>query len=72
MRNDCVPFTPTRLRRAAHFERHLLKLGAVIRTTSDQGNPIVLSDPRSKHAEAYRAIAKKVWDKLGEANQPRG
>ncbi|CAA6604416.1 Protein mrp homolog [Rhodospirillaceae bacterium LM-1] len=35
-----------------------------IRETSDGGQPIVASKPESPHAEAYRAIAKKVWDKV--------
>ncbi len=42
-------------------------LGAIplamdIRETSDSGAPIVVSDPDSPHAEAYRAIAKTVWE----------
>lgn len=32
-----------------------------IRTTSDGGNPIVVSDPGSEHSAAYRSIAEKVW-----------
>ncbi|MCB2099851.1 MAG: iron-sulfur cluster carrier protein ApbC [Rhodobacterales bacterium] len=35
-----------------------------IRTTSDGGNPIVVSEPESEHAKAYKAIAAKVWDKI--------
>lgn len=35
-----------------------------IRETSDGGQPIVASKPDSSHAEAYRAIASKVWDKV--------
>ena len=35
-----------------------------IRTTSDGGNPIVVSEPESEHAKAYKAIATKVWDKI--------
>jgi ATP-binding protein involved in chromosome partitioning len=49
-----------------------IPLDIAIRVTSDEGKPIVLSDPKSKHAEAYRAIAKRLWDKLQGADQPRG
>jgi ATP-binding protein involved in chromosome partitioning len=35
-----------------------------IRETSDGGQPIVASKPESTHAEAYRNIAQKVWDKV--------
>ena len=40
-----------------------IPLAITIRETSDSGNPIVISDPDSAHAKAYRAIAAKVWDK---------
>ena len=44
-----------------------------IRTTSDSGNPIVVSDPESQHAKAYMAIAETVWGKLsGNEGQPAG
>ncbi|RED54210.1 iron-sulfur cluster carrier protein ApbC [Aestuariispira insulae] len=44
-----------------------------IRTTSDGGNPIVVSDPESAHAKAYMAIAEKVWGKLSSGEgQPAG
>ncbi len=33
-----------------------------IRTTSDSGHPIVVSDPESDHAKAYCDIAEKVWE----------
>ncbi len=36
-----------------------------IRETSDSGQPIVVSDPASPHSAAFRAIAEKVWGKLG-------
>ncbi|HEY1723463.1 MAG TPA: iron-sulfur cluster carrier protein ApbC [Magnetospirillaceae bacterium] len=49
-----------------------IPLDISIRITSDEGKPIVLSDPKSKHAESYKAIAKRVWEKLQEADQPRG
>jgi len=35
-----------------------------IRETSDGGRPIVVSDPASAHAKAYRAIADKVWSQI--------
>ena len=36
-----------------------------IRTTSDAGRPIVLSDPDSEHAKAYMNIAERVMTSLG-------
>ena len=39
-----------------------------IRTTSDQGNPIVVSKPDSAHAQVYKNIAGRVWKQL-TANQ---
>lgn len=42
-----------------------------IRETSDGGRPIVVSKPESEHAKAYRAVADKVWDKIGEAKAAR-
>jgi ATP-binding protein involved in chromosome partitioning len=35
-----------------------------IRTTSDEGNPIVVSQPDSAHAQAYKNIAGRVWKQL--------
>ena len=35
-----------------------------IRETSDNGTPIVVSDPNSEHAKAYRAIADQIWEKI--------
>ena len=35
-----------------------------IRETSDSGKPIVVSDPDSEYAKAYRAIADKTWDNI--------
>jgi len=32
-----------------------------IRTTSDSGHPIVVSNPESEHAKAYCGIAEKIW-----------
>jgi ATP-binding protein involved in chromosome partitioning len=42
-----------------------LPLDIAIRETSDGGHPIVASDPTSAHAKVYRAIAERVWAKLG-------
>lgn len=41
-----------------------IPLDIEIRETSDGGQPIVASKPDSKHAEAYKAIATKVWEKV--------
>ncbi len=38
-----------------------------IRETSDEGKPIVVSDPDSEHAKAYRAIADKVYENIESA-----
>ncbi len=35
-----------------------------IRTTSDSGHPIVVSQPDSAHAKAYKNIAGRVWKQL--------
>jgi ATP-binding protein involved in chromosome partitioning len=35
-----------------------------IRETSDNGTPIVVSDPNSEHAKAYLAIADQIWEKI--------
>ena len=39
-----------------------------IRTTSDNGHPIVVSKPESAHAQVYKNIAGRVWKQLS-ANQ---
>ncbi len=39
-----------------------------IRTTSDSGNPIVVSKPDSQHAQVYKNVAGRVWKQLS-ANQ---
>jgi len=39
-----------------------------IRTTSDSGNPIVVSKPDSPHAQVYKNVAGRVWKQLS-ANQ---
>jgi ATP-binding protein involved in chromosome partitioning len=41
-----------------------IPLDIAIRETSDAGTPIVVADPASPHAEAYRMIARRVWDKV--------
>ena len=38
-----------------------IPLDVAIRETSDAGRPIVAADPDSEHAQAYRAIAEKLW-----------
>ncbi|PWC40865.1 iron-sulfur cluster carrier protein ApbC [Azospirillum sp. TSO22-1] len=40
-------------------------LDIAIRETSDQGQPIVVSQPDSEHSKVYRAIARAVWEKVG-------
>ncbi|MGK9170775.1 iron-sulfur cluster carrier protein ApbC [Inquilinus limosus] len=45
-------------------------LDIAIRETSDSGRPIVVSAPDSPHAEAYRAIAARVWEKLRAGSGP--
>ena len=41
-----------------------IPLDIAIRETSDAGRPIVVSDPASPHAAAYRGIAERIWNKL--------
>jgi ATP-binding protein involved in chromosome partitioning len=41
-----------------------LPLDIDIRTTSDDGRPIVVSQPDSPHTAAYKEIAAKLWDKV--------
>jgi ATP-binding protein involved in chromosome partitioning len=43
-----------------------LPLHIAIRETSDGGHPIVVSQPDSEHAKAYRRIADRVWEKIEE------
>jgi len=40
-----------------------------IRETSDSGRPIVVSRPDSAHAQTYRAIAGRIWEKLSAGQQ---
>ncbi len=42
-------------------------LDMAIRETSDEGRPIVVSQPDSPHAKVYRAIAARVWAKVAAA-----
>ena len=42
-----------------------------IRTTSDEGTPIVAAQPDSVHAALYRDIAQKVWQQLDIAAKPK-
>ena len=39
-------------------------LDMAIRETSDDGRPIVVTQPDSAHAKTYHAIAGRVWDKV--------
>jgi ATP-binding protein involved in chromosome partitioning len=43
-----------------------------IRATSDEGRPVVATNPEGPHAKAYVAIAKRVWETLeaGGASKP--
>jgi ATP-binding protein involved in chromosome partitioning len=41
-----------------------LPLDIKIRATADIGAPVTVSDPDGPHALAYKAIAKRIWDKL--------
>ena len=41
-----------------------IPLDIAIRETSDSGQPIVVSSPASAHAKAYRAIARRVIEKI--------
>ena len=41
-----------------------IPLDIEIRVAADRGEPIVISKPTSPHAKAYRAIAKKIWEKV--------
>jgi ATP-binding protein involved in chromosome partitioning len=48
-----------------------IPLHIAIRETSDSGQPIVVSDPASPHAKSYRAIAKRLLEKLAPAGARR-
>jgi ATP-binding protein involved in chromosome partitioning len=47
-----------------------IPLDIAIRETSDSGRPIVVSAPDSPHAEAYRGIAARVWEKIRSGTGP--
>ena len=49
-----------------------IPLDTIIRETSDGGRPIVVSEPESEHALAYRAIADKVWVKIEHSLSDQG
>ena len=49
-----------------------IPLDIAIRETSDGGDPIVVSQPQSPHAAAYRDIAQKIWAKLSATQQRQG
>ncbi len=44
-------------------------LDILIRETSDEGRPIVVSHPDSEHAEVFRGMAARLADKLGSARR---
>ncbi len=48
-----------------------IPLDIAIRETSDSGQPIVVSAPGSAHAKSYRAIAKRLLEKLAPAGARR-
>jgi ATP-binding protein involved in chromosome partitioning len=41
-----------------------IPLDIKIRATSDGGIPIVIAEPDSPHAQAYVAIARRIWEKI--------
>jgi ATP-binding protein involved in chromosome partitioning len=45
-------------------------LALVIREKSDAGAPVVASDPKGEHADAFRAIAARVRDGLAAESRP--
>lgn len=48
-----------------------IPLDMAIRSGGDDGTPIVAAEPDGAYAQAYRAIAEKIWDKVGDgASQP--
>ncbi len=48
-----------------------IPLDIQIRETSDGGNPVVVSDPDGAHAVAFKAIAKRIWEKTEDAIQAK-
>ena len=66
--------TPTDIFGAGGAEQEALRLGVDflggiplhkdIRTTSDDGTPIVLESPDSIHSKSYRDIASAIWENV--------
>jgi len=48
-----------------------LPLDIAIRETSDGGRPIVVADPASANAKTYRAIARRIWEKVAASGSER-
>ena len=46
-----------------------IPLDMIIRKTSDEGIPIVHSDPANEHAKVYKEIAGRVWNSVVEARE---
>jgi ATP-binding protein involved in chromosome partitioning len=46
-------------------------LDMTIRATSDEGRPIVATDPDSPHARVYLDIARAIWSRLTQAGASR-
>jgi ATP-binding protein involved in chromosome partitioning len=46
-----------------------LPLDVAIRETSDSGRPIVVSEPDSPHAQVYKQMATRIWEKLSDATE---
>tara|TARA_R110000868_G_scaffold4155_31_gene25560 strand:+ start:13896 stop:14996 length:1101 start_codon:yes stop_codon:yes gene_type:complete len=42
-----------------------IPLDMAIRSGGDDGTPVAAADPEGAYAQAYRAIAEKIWDKVG-------
>ena len=47
-----------------------IPLHMAIREGADGGRPIVVADPEGTHAQAYRAIAEAIWEKVSGATRP--
>ncbi|BBK32500.1 ATP-binding protein involved in chromosome partitioning [Stella humosa] len=48
-----------------------IPLDIAIRETSDGGTPIVVSEPDGPHAQAFRALAARVWELVGTGDARR-
>jgi ATP-binding protein involved in chromosome partitioning len=46
-----------------------MPLDILIRETSDEGRPVVVSHPTGEHAGIYRRMAARIWEKLGGARR---